>query len=600
MIFRERKTFGGSGDMFKYRRCLFFNIFIFAASVIVSSPGFSASTQVTLIGEIQSITVLNKADVWSKGVISVSGINVNIPRNLLIQLPFKRQTLQELYTQAPLACKPTGQTGLARSDSCFSGNRGAIATIRANRQSTGEVIAGEVLINKAPESYIDYSEGYFRLNGVPKDANTGVMVRINDPLARHTIQKGSGCSTESGAAPNCSPDLRFAIDSDNYSAAFVTGVPLCIPSTQTGGARKVGADPTSGAGDPFCPLTNRTLDPVIIPIPDETASLFVPIVLGESMLALGNFEVVNGIRFFSANNLQLHARIMTKLGNPDYLAFGSPEWDAAGFTAQRARFRIIGYTSLSDSQLDIFGLHVDPIENKNHEVLLGSTVGNPLTVNRGLPPFGGSIFKIVYDVDFVKGPVPRGSPCIILDNAGFQPSSGGCKGGPTVDIASNFAILSPMSREVIARSRNKSLNNPASSIDISGNKAPNGEFRTPVAIDYPTPAEFNVGALESPFLFTGQPWLLDRRLGPDGCKGRCESTPQPLDPWPWDGGLDPRMQNPTAVGVPSSVANRILSFVTKAVDGTFGFNGGLLGLPKAQSPVVPLQPTPVAPIRQCK
>ncbi|MCX6107892.1 MAG: hypothetical protein NTY08_18850 [Proteobacteria bacterium] len=592
--------------MLKYRRCLFFNIFMIAASLIASSPVFAASTQVTLIGEIQSFTVLNKADVWSKGVISVSGINVIIPRNLIIQMPVSRYTLQELFTQAPESCRAAGKTGLARSDSCFSGYRGAIATILANRQGTGEVIAGEVRIEKAPESlmgvvtYINYSEGYFRLNGTPNDSMTGAMVRLNDPIARHTIQAGLGCSTVATAGSNCSPDIRFGVDNDNYTAAFATGVPLCLPSSQIVGKRTLGANPINGAGDPLCPLANRTQDPVINPIPDATASFFVPLVLGDSMLALGSFEVVNGVKFFSAHTLQVHTRIMTKPGNPDYMTFSESAWDVAGFANQRARLLVIGFTSLTDSQLDIYGLHIDPSNNQTHEVILASTVGNPLTVNRGLPPFGGSIFKINYDVDFVVGPTVKGSPCINLAYAGFLPGDGGCSGGATVDIANNFAVLSPISREIIGRTRNKSINNIGDSTDISGNSAPNGQYQAPVGVSHAEPIEFNLGGLQTPLIFTGEPWLLDRRLSPDGCKGQCESTPQPLDPWPWDGGLDPRTRNPVAVGVPSSVANRILSYVTIAADGTFGFNGALLSLPKVQSPVVPLQPTPVAPMKQCK
>jgi len=578
----------------------------FASITVGTLPLEAAVTQVTLVGEIQSISVASSGDVWSKGVIAVGGMNVIIPRNLIIQLPVSRYTLQELFTQAPESCRAAGQTGLARSDSCFNGYRGAIATILANRQDTGEVIAGEVKIEKAAESligvvtYINYSEGYFRLNGLSNDPKTGVMVRLNDPIARHTVQTGLGCGNAAASGSNCSPDIRFGVDNDNYTAAFATGVPLCLPSAQIGEKRTVGANPVDGAGDPFCPLVNRTQDPVINPIPDATAFLFVPLVLGDSMAALGSFEIVNGVKFFSAHTLQLHTRVMTKPGNPDYMTLAESELDVAGFTNQRARLLVIGFTSLTDSQLDIYGLHIDPLTNQPHEVILASTVGNPLTVNRGLPPFGGSIFKINYDVDFVVGPNAKRSPCIILANAGFLPGDGGCSGGSTVDIGNNFAVLSPISREIIGRTRNKLINKIGSSTDISGNSAPNGQYQAPVGVSHAEPIEFNLGGLQTPLIFTGEPWLLDRRLGPDGCRGTCESTPQPLDPWPWDGGLDPRTQNPPAVGVPTSVADRILSYVTKAADGTFGFNGGLLSLPKAQSPVVPLQPTPVAAVKQCK
>jgi hypothetical protein len=59
------------------------------------------------------------------------------------------------------------------------------------------VIAGDVFIQKGVETvkgtvtYINYTDGYFRLNGIANDANTGVMVRLNDPENRHTVQQGT-------------------------------------------------------------------------------------------------------------------------------------------------------------------------------------------------------------------------------------------------------------------------------------------------------------------------------------------------------------------------------------------------------------------------
>ncbi len=565
----------------------------------------AAPTQVTLIGEIEAISIVDKNDVWSRGAVSIGGVNVVIPRNLLIQLPARRHTLQELFLNAPSACKALGQTGLARADSCFWVNRGATATVRANRLDSGEVIAGEILITKATETlmgivtYINYEHGYFRVNGQPNDAGSGIMVRINDKSARHTLQVGPGCEDPTVNTANCSPDIRFSVDPDNYQAAFVTGVPFCIPSTVIGGKRSKGANTSNGSGDPFCPLENRTKDPVVEPIPDATAHLFSPLVLGESLMALGNFEIVGGVKFFAASKLQLHARVMTKDGNPDYLSIDLAEWDAPGFSAQRARFRLIGYTSTADSQLDAYALYYDPQENKPFEFILASTAGNPFTVNRGIPPFGSSIFKVNYDVDFVKGPLPRTSPCFNLANAGFDATRGGCVSGFTVDLATNFRLLSPIAREVLVRTRNKTYNSPKSSIDISGNVAPNGLYVVPVDVAYPTPAEFNVTGLSQPFLFTGEPWLLDRRLGPNGCRSKCESAPQPLAPWPWDGGLDPRTQSAGGIGVPASEANRILTYLTKDAAGVYGFNGGQLSLPKAPSLAQPVVATVLAPARQC-
>ena len=57
------------------------------------------------------------------------------------------------------------------------------------------------------------------------------MVRVNDPSGRHTIQQGAGCAP--GNEENCSADARFGIDSTNYTFAFATGYPPCVPTWST-------------------------------------------------------------------------------------------------------------------------------------------------------------------------------------------------------------------------------------------------------------------------------------------------------------------------------------------------------------------------------
>ena len=257
-----------------------------------------------IVGEIERISLDNPADVWSGGRIIVRGDNVVIPRNLLIDLPANRLTLQQLFAQAPPSCLANGETGLAKADRCNTRVRGGSATIFANRTGGGDVIAGDVRIAKAVESvtgtvtFVKYTDGYFRLNGIPGDNATGVMVRVNDPSGRHTIQQGLGCAP--GNTENCSADARFGIDSTNYTFAFATGYPPCIPSVVNG------ANASTGAGDPFCPSTNRPGHPS----PDATR--FAPIVLGDSLSATGNFERVGGVQFLSAHTVKVFADVTTQ------------------------------------------------------------------------------------------------------------------------------------------------------------------------------------------------------------------------------------------------------------------------------------------------
>ena len=185
------------------------------------------------LGEIERITLDNPADVYSGGRMVVGGVEMIIPKNLLIDLPANRLSLQQIFDQAPAACKALGESGLAKADRCNASGTGGIATLHAVRTNAGNVIIGDLFIQKAAElvvgvvTYINYDQGYYRVNGLPNDPNTGAMVRLNDPTSRHTIQSGAGCA----GGPNCSPDPRFTLDPDNYTNTFATGYPVCIPST---------------------------------------------------------------------------------------------------------------------------------------------------------------------------------------------------------------------------------------------------------------------------------------------------------------------------------------------------------------------------------
>src|SRR5437660_7873787 len=83
-------------------------------------------------------------------------------------------------------------------------------------------------------------------------------------------------------------------------------------------------------------------------------------------------------------------------------------------------------------------------------------------------------------------------------------------------------------------------------------------------IETPAFVEINIDKLNTPYSFDGIPWNLDRRLSPGGCVGPCESTPQPLDPFPVSG-FDPRIeaQTPTGPEIDPLCTHSTLSFANK-------------------------------------
>lgn len=604
-----------TGD--SYRRMQWTTLLLAVLLVLLFLPAGTAQAQTAtsapIVGEIERLTASSLKDPWSGGVIVVGGQNIIIPRNLLIDLPANRLTLQQIFSQAPAGCTTRAESGLAKADFCNNNKTGAIATIHANRTSAGNVIAGDLFIQKGVETvkgtvtYINYTDGYFRMNGVTNNATLGVMVRLNDPLIRHTIQQGLGCVA---GTPNCSPDQRFTLDRDNYTNTFSTGVPSCLPSTVArpfvdtidvngnGNTTETltAQSSATGTGDLLCPSTNRTANLIV-----ADSRRFVPIQLGDSVEAEGNFETINGVRFVSAHTTKVNRALATttNAGQPDYLLPDEVGIDAPGFQNQRARTLFIGFASLNTDVM-IWSLHYDPLVNGSHEFPLATVVGCDNAAGAGtcgqvglVAGVGGNIWKIRHDVDFINpATLPRLDPCDHLRADPRFAASNPCPGGGTFE--EQFGILSPVPHEIMTRTGRKFADTTGAlkTIDIQGNAGTNGQYLFPLGMGLggivtPEFVEIDLNALDTPTSFSGIPWNLDRRLSPGGCPNGCESTPQPLDPFPFEI-IDPRTQ----AGVPTgpyndpnftastltNASNRILSYVDGKI-GNFNGNATVLAWP---------------------
>jgi hypothetical protein len=599
----------------------FYQALVSIACLLALSSGIAQAapvqTATPITGEIEGLTLTTPGDVWSGGTVTVGGQMIILPRNLLINLPNDFQTLQQLYSNAPAACIATGESGLAKADKCNSRATGAQVTILANRTDSDNVIAGQVDIVKALESvsgtitYIDTSGGYFRVNGDPANAaGTGVMVRVNDPplgnpaLGRHTVQQGAGCAV--GNTLNCSPDVRFKVDPDNYTFAYISGYPACIP--------------TSG-NDPNCPATNRpapapqTLLTNPVPIVAADSRRFAPIQLGDSVKADGSFETVGGVTFLSASSVRVLVDLTTRttdaLGSPDltqvdYLIINEAGWDGPAYPAGRVRGRYLTNATLRGTEVDYFSVHYDPVNNAPHEQILYSTQFNKQQ--------GAVIFNVptgVYDsqirFDFLPAAKILGNePCIALrqgpvfDSKKFGPGTPVIPGvdvttyctsstaGTPQDVIDNFNLMVPIFREIMAHST-RSYVATGQALDIHGRPTQSGKYKLPNAIAYGAFEDINLGMSAFPVQFSGNPWLLDRRLSPNGCIGPCELTQQPLSPFPFEG-IDPRAIAPTFgfVGTVLPTPNRMFAFMNTA-----GQMTGQLAWPPANPPAFPILATPV-------
>ena len=208
--------------MFVSRVALLAALAVSSSSSSPAAQAVGAVTGTNISGTIDLLEIDDPNDVWSGGRMVVNGQVVIIPRNLIIQLPANWLTLQQIFDQAPPAAKAIGKSGLATID---GPGFGGFANVLGNRTGFGNVIAGDIFIEKGREvangmvTFINHTDGYLRIDGLVGDDTTGLMIRINDPTGRHTIQSGKGCD----GGPNCSPDPRFTNDPDNYTIAFATG-----------------------------------------------------------------------------------------------------------------------------------------------------------------------------------------------------------------------------------------------------------------------------------------------------------------------------------------------------------------------------------------
>jgi hypothetical protein len=592
-----------------------------ALAVPIAGPsGPILETSVPITGEIEAITIADPGDTWSAAIIRVRGQNVIIPRNLLVDLPNEVLSMQQILTKAPPVCQITRETGLAKNDKCNALATGASVNINANRSAGGNIIAGMVSINKGIEvvqgtiSFVDFANHYFRVNGnmiAPggADDGTGTMVRVNDPTSTHTIQKGPGCITGLTLDPatnavlnpsslsNCSPDVRFDVDPANYTFAFLTGFPACIPKT-----------PSTTAPDPNCPITNRpdVLTPAIFtlsdanfqggalpPVPMAADSRhFAPIWVGDSVIATGNFEVIGGVQFLSARAVQILVDLTTNRADPtqpEYLFIDQTSL-TSGPAVEGHIFdpRIRGKISDHVDAIDVFTVHFDPANNLPHERLLYTTECNKrqgvdlvvlptgefdmfmrMDFRSRKPPVGFEPCLDLFGLEdvamcvpfigqsplgefFLLGfPAAPAAPALLAQAKLLCPAAsvvpavvpakvipaaldGPCGAPPSPFCTDNYNILNPTSRSMVVRGRRAEVGLiTGQAHDIHGRVAQSGFYNLPNEFEDIGNIAMTPGMSAVAVNFDSIPWLLDRRLSTNGCVGPCETTPQPLTPFPF-------------------------------------------------------------------
>jgi hypothetical protein len=339
---------------------------LFAAALAFASLGAAAQTpnpSFSLLGYIQELDVDDLADPLSSGRVRVNGIDVVLPKNLLITMPGQYLTLNDLFrgkVPAPTASKPSG---LALTDA-------APPRVPFEIQLIGNIVAGRYIAGVAKVTQQDLNEGAGFIRAIdhakgellvgPPTGTAVARVRLNDPQGRHGKPNAAKFT-----GPNLM-DERFSLDPDNAAVVAETGFPMCIPD--------------NAAGDANCPSTNRhpserrftcgpiSVEPTAPALPGCDPAKRAPLQVGDYIGYAGMLvEDAPGKFFIAAHALGAKTGIYTSPGrDPSYVFIEETIVGVLGEIfppidqEETSRFRIVGFATDPSRTIDVFMVDVAP------------------------------------------------------------------------------------------------------------------------------------------------------------------------------------------------------------------------------------------------
>ncbi|OBT62154.1 hypothetical protein VE03_08323 [Pseudogymnoascus sp. 23342-1-I1] len=288
-----------------------------APTLVVGQPAVYPFTVVGILGSVNIIGT----EVNSGGSVSVSGYNIRIPDNLLVDFP---------ATQVPFA-------EFAASDRAGPNEVSIIGNV------VGEtIIAGQMAVSQLS---LQASNGIIEslsFDGAIKLLH-GPTIRINDPRARY--------SSGTTAVP------IFTADDENPSITSFGGFPMCVPRS---------------GDDPLCPQSNR---PTTVPNPKN---YFIPNPMLMAPLKVGDYVEFSYIEFggeLLCYALTANVGIYTTAGTaPGFILVedaligvidNNPD-------VEFARARFVGYTTDPNTLVSIYAIDINPCTGAESDRLIGS------------------------------------------------------------------------------------------------------------------------------------------------------------------------------------------------------------------------------------
>ncbi|MCK0197253.1 hypothetical protein MWN34_10045 [Ancylobacter sp. 6x-1] len=340
-------------------------------------------------GFIESLALTTPGDPLSAGTMVVSNQPILLPRNLMVTMPGRYMTVQDLF-RGPTGGAVGTASGLALLDA--TPPKVPFEAEVIGNIANGQYVAGVVRISQGALhagagfiQSIDAATGELRVGAHGR--TDGARVRLNDETGIYGLRNGEG------AKAAIVLDRRFALDPENSPIHAQTGFPVCV------------ARP--GGGDAACPAGNRPGGVVGLrftcgPIP---AAADAPPVPGcdprrPAPLRVGDYVTYQGILVPDGANSFLIAAyaLAAELGiytspqaEPVYLAIEEAiqgtKGEAFGDIPQEetTRFRIVGFTTDPSRKVEV--RIVD--SGRSPRDASGNELGTSFTTGTGLSPSNG-------------------------------------------------------------------------------------------------------------------------------------------------------------------------------------------------------------------
>jgi hypothetical protein len=363
---------------------------------IASAQPVNPPASFTLIGHIEKFTLDTPGNVNSAAKVTVRGIEVVLPANLILTLTGGYLTAEQMFrgrnfktpsvpprtglaltemTDADMVCPPPlaapgKKCPLPAGEIELAGNIVNVAGVQRYVAGTARISQGALHLGSGFIRSMDPVTGFFTV-GIDSGAGATSRMRLNDPEGIY------------GPKPDPTKplllDMRFALDPGNSPVHAHTGFPVCLPDSARPAlcpASNRAADPTAANYRSFTcgPSPTGVNQPIL---PGCEPRLPVPLKIGDYINYVGMLDKDDVGYFVSLHGLEAELGIYTSPGlDPAYVFVEEALQGTLG-----ARWPLDATTTIPQEATSVFklvGFTSDPNRTISVEIFDDDANSNPL------------------------------------------------------------------------------------------------------------------------------------------------------------------------------------------------------------------------------